>query len=290
MKPGVYQARKKDGTVYYRSGITYQKKHISLGSFADEAAAHASYREAARVLSDAAVTLDAVLGASYGKTCPKSPDGADGETPAAFFALPFDKAVSLVNFRDNGIYFGNPIYLRKGYFSYYLSVDTELKFDVDDLFYYAGHKIQKRQGHLFVSDYGMQCSVLSRYGVRPYAVAGRDYLFANGDASDFRYANIVCVNRFHGVYSYEKQAKAYYKALIHINGNYKIGTYPTETLAAIAYNKAADLAKACGIRKNFPENYIDSCSAKEYADLYTKIKISKKYLDYLKTCAPATSD
>lgn len=277
MKPGVYQARKKDGTVYYRSGITYKRKHISLGSFADEAAAHTAYTEAARVLSDPSVTLDAILGT----IC--------GEDDTAFFALPFDKAVSLVNFRDNGIYFGNPIYLRKGYFSYYLSADTELKFDADDLFYYAGHRIQRRQGHLFVSDYGMQCSVLSRYGIRPYAVAGRDYLFANGDASDLRYANIVCVNRFHGVYSYEKQAKTYYKTLIHINGNYKIGTYPSETLAAIAYNKAADLAKACGIRKNFPENYIDTCSAKEYADLYTKVKISGKYLDYLKTCGPATS-
>lgn len=270
MKPGVYLAKRKDGIPCYRSNITHKGRHISLGSFPTEEAAHAAYREAARLLTDASVTIGGISG-----------DKA---------ALSFEKAVSLINFRDNGIYFGNPIYLRKGYFSYYLSEDAELKFDVDDLFYYSEHKIQTRGGRLFVSDYGAQYSVLSRYGVRPYAVAGRDYIFANGDATDFRYANIINVNRFHGVRRCEKRAKTCYKTQIHINGNYTVGTYPSETLAAIAYNKAADLAKACGIRKNFPENYIDAYSAKEYADLYTKVKISKKYLDYLKAYASATSD
>ena len=90
-----------------------------------------------------------------------------------------EEIIILLNFRDNGLYFKNPIYLRKGYFSYFLSEHEELKFDIDDLFYYSSHKIQKRQGHLFVSDYGMQYSILSRYGIRPYAVAGRDYQFVN---------------------------------------------------------------------------------------------------------------
>lgn len=46
-------------------------------------------------------------------------------------------------------------------------------------------------------------------------------------------------------------------------------------------NKAVDLAKRHGIAKNFPENYVEELSAKEYAELYTKIKISKKFLAYL---------
>ena len=52
--------------------------------------------------------------------------------------------------------------------------------------------------------------------------------------------------------------------------------------AAIAYNKAVDLAKAFGMNKNFPTNYIEDLTAKEYADIYVKIKISTKYLNYLK--------
>lgn len=134
----------------------------------------------------------------------------------------------LLNFRNNGIYFKNPIYLRNGYFSYYLSRIEELKFDVDDLFYYSSRKIQKRQGHLFVSDYGMQYSILSRYGIRPYAVAGRDYQFVNGDNSDFRYSNIVIVNRYHGVLRFLKNRLPRYRAVIHINGNYQIGSYSSE--------------------------------------------------------------
>ena len=52
--------------------------------------------------------------------------------------------------------------------------------------------------------------------------------------------------------------------------------------AAIAYNKAVDLAKAFGVNRNYSENYILDLSAKEYAETYTKIKISKKYESYLK--------
>ena len=44
MLPGVYLATKKDGTVYYRSSITYRSKHISLGSFSTEEDAHCAYR------------------------------------------------------------------------------------------------------------------------------------------------------------------------------------------------------------------------------------------------------
>ncbi len=258
MSTGVSRAVKKDGTDYYRSGITYRNKHISLGSFSSEKDAASAYREAQAILTSPDIDLVGII-----DRCGQ---------------LPFEKAVVLLNFRDNGLYFKNPIYLRKGYFSYFLSSDTELKFDIDDLFYYSSHKIQRRQGHLFVNDYGMQYSILSRYGIRPHAVCGRDYRFSNGDVTDYRYANIVVVNRFHGVRKIMAKGGPRYRAVIHINGNHKIGIYNTEEKAAVAYNKAADLAKAAGIAKNFPENYVDAFSPKEYAELYTALKISKRYL------------
>lgn len=261
MLSGVFAAKQKDGTLYYRSSITYRNKHISLGSFATEEDAGNAYLDALKLTSDTSIDISNIFD--------------------KHLSLSFEKAIVLLNFRDNQLYFKNPIYLRKGYFSYFLSPTMELKFDIDDLFYYSSHKIQKRQGHLFVSDYGMQYSILSRYGVKPYAVAGRDYEFPNGDEFDFRYSNIIVRNHFHGVQQIEKNGIEKYQAIIHINGNYKIGTYSSEAKAAIAYNKAADLAKSAGIAKNFPENYVDEYSPKEYADIYTKLKISKRYLAYL---------
>ena len=261
MLPGVYGATKKDGTPYFRASLTYKNKHISLGSYTDEELAADAYLEAYQIIHESEITIDNFY---------------DNPT-----VLRYDKVVVLLNLRDNNLYFNNPIYLRKGYFSYYLSPSIELKFDIDDLFYYSGHRIQKRQGHLFVNDYGMQYSILSRYGIKPYAVSGRDYTFTNGDEHDFRYSNIIIINRYHGVYEYLKNGVKRYKVLIHINGNYKIGTYSSEEKAAIAYNKAVDLAKKHGIIKNFPENYVDTFSPREYAELYTKLKISKKYMEYL---------
>ena len=48
MLPGVYKAARKDGTLYYRCSITYQNKHISLGSFEKEETAHLAYRKPTR--------------------------------------------------------------------------------------------------------------------------------------------------------------------------------------------------------------------------------------------------
>lgn len=42
---GVYIAKKKDGTIYFRSSITYRNKHISLGSYETEQQAHEAYLE-----------------------------------------------------------------------------------------------------------------------------------------------------------------------------------------------------------------------------------------------------
>ena len=263
MLQGVYLAYKKNGDAYYRSNITYKSKHISLGSFSKECDANTAYVEAGKILTDSELTIDTVF--TY------------------HTILKFDKVISLLNFRDNGIYFKNPIYLRNNYFVYYISKSDELKFDIDDLFYYSSHKIMRRGTHLFVNDYGMQVNILSRYGIKNYGVAGKDYYFANEDYTDFRYSNIIIVNKYHGVSQYLKNEIPRYKVKIHINGNYTIGTYRSEENAAIAYNKAVDLAKKHGITKDFPTNYIDNFSPKEYADIYSKVKISAKYLNYLAT-------
>ena len=84
MLPGVYQAKKKDNTIYFRSSITYSGKHISLGSFDTEEKAHEAYLYAGRLLAGKEITLT-----SYKKENP---------------VLSFSKWVSLINFRDNGIY------------------------------------------------------------------------------------------------------------------------------------------------------------------------------------------
>jgi hypothetical protein len=129
----------------------------------------------------------------------------------------------------------------------------------------------------------MQVTVMSRYGLRNYSVCGRDYYFANGDETDLRYSNVIVVNRYYGVTAFTQNGTKRYRVKIHINGNYTVGTYSTEEKAAVAYNKAADLARKVGICRNFPENYIDSLSAQEYADLYREITISQKYVEYLRT-------
>lgn len=262
MLPGVYSAVKKDKTIYYRSNITFSGKHISLGSFATEEEAHLAYKEAESLLQGTAPLEEVLLTQNY---------------------LSFEKKVTLLNFRDNRMYIGNPIYLQKNYFRYFLSPNEELKFDIDDLFYYSSHKILRRKGHLYVNDYGLQTSILSRYGIKNHAVSGRDYEFVNGDTTDYRYSNILVINPYYGVSRISKKGQYKYRTKIHIEGNYTIGTYSSELKAAIAYNKAVDLAKAAGINKNYPENYIDSIPAKEYADIYTKVKISPNFLEYLAT-------
>ena len=50
MYPGVFSAKKKDGTIYYRSSFTYKSKHISLGSFPTEKEAHKAYLEANSIM------------------------------------------------------------------------------------------------------------------------------------------------------------------------------------------------------------------------------------------------
>ncbi|MGB8455699.1 MAG: hypothetical protein WCD89_25705 [Anaerocolumna sp.] len=263
--PGVLKAVKKNGAVYYRASITHKNKHISLGSYSSENSANQAYLTAGEILHDSSYHIE---GYDSGQT------------------LTFEKWVVLINLRDSGMYFKNPIYLKNRYFIYYINKKILLKFDIDDLFYYAHHKIMKRGGHLFVSDYGMQVTILSRYGIKNYAIAGRDYRFVNGDNTDYRYGNIEIINRYHGVTKSFRKGFPIYTAKIHINGDYIIGRYATDIEAAIAYNKAARLMREKGIAKEFPENYISELDEIEYARLYHIVRISKKLRNY--TSAPTT--
>ncbi len=126
----------------------------------------------------------------------------------------------------------------------------------------------------------MQYNIKNRYGIKNYAVEGRDYRFVNGDFTDLRYENIQIFNTYHGVTRITRNNRTLYKASIHINGIYLIGIYPTVTEAAIAYNKAIDILKRNGVQKNYTPNYIENLSAKIYADIYSCLDISEKIKRY----------
>lgn len=253
-KTGVYKTTKLNGETYYRSSFTYKSKHISLGSFNNEKDAHNCYRDAVRITT----SLLSI-----------------NEYNEHRFTIPFEKYVSLVNFRDNNVYFSNPIYLQKRFFLYYFDKKNALKFDIDDLFYYAEHKISKRGNHMFVADYGMQVNILSRFNIKSHAVLGRDYIFINGDTTDFRYENIEIINPYIGVMEVNKNNKKSYKAYILLKNNTVIGYYDKDYIAAIAYNKAVDELGSKSKRK-YQQNYIDSLSPREYVEIYSQIKIPQK--------------
>lgn len=252
--PGVYTATKKDGTTYYRASLTYRNKHISLGSYETAVTANMAYLEGLELLTNNSLSVDNY---SSSKT------------------LKFEKWVSLVNFRDNGLYLGNPIYIRPKFFYYYLSPQDIYTFDSDDLFFYSSHKIMKRGGHLFVADYGMQTNIQNRYGIKSYAVKDRDFRFINGNDHDYRYENIEIINRYNGVTKIFKKNMPFYQAKIHINGDYIVGTYETENEAAIAYNKAIDIIKKAGCNKNYIPNFLD-LSNQQYAIIYNAVPVSSK--------------
>lgn len=250
---GVYTTHKKDGSISYRVSITYRRKHISLGSYSDYAHACKVYENARQLLDDKDFVIE-----GYNSN----------------LVIPHDKFIILLNFRDNGIYFGTPIYIRKQYFEYYLTEHRILKFDRDDLFFYAAHKIQQKGGYLFVSDYGSQYKILSRYGIKPFAVYERDYIMINGDKDDYRYANIRILNAYVGVLRDESSPSPLFTTVIHVVGNYIVGRYSSEIEAAIAYNKAVDVLHSRGSKKAYIKNYISGLTKKDYQDIYDSIKIS----------------
>lgn len=255
--PGVFTATKKNGTIYYRSSITFRNKHISLGSFETKDLAHNCYRLAKEIVTSSLGVMD------YKSSYPIS----------------FDKWVILVNFRDNHYYFKNPIYMFKKYFIYYLSLEEELYFDIEDLFYYSSHKIHKRNGYYFVNDFGMQINILSRYKIKNHAVLNRDYKFIDGNDHNFRYDNIEVINPYYGVIKEETLQTLSYKAVININGTYIIGRYDDVITAAIAYNKSVDFLKNYHISdKSYPLNYIEGMTKEAYVKRYKQTPISKKIL------------
>ena len=245
---GVYEAKTKDGMSVYRSKISYNGKSVSLGTYETMEGANGAYNEAKKLYFDESLNIDEVfLGDSIR-------EGHKGRF------LPSDKVVSILNHRDHNIYIKTPIYIRTGYISYYLRDGREMKFDMDELFYYSSHRILKRGESLYVNV---------------------DYTFVNGDELDFRSANVIVINRFFGVHRKEEIAgKPYYETKIHINGDYIIGRYKSDVRAAIAYNKAADYAKEHGLDKEFPQNYVDDISPREYADVYLELKLPKKFLEF----------
>ncbi len=257
--PGVFTAKRKDQTVYFRASLTYRNKHISLGSYGCAEDAHQAYLLAGTLLADDSITLN---------------------TYQTDSALPFLKWVILLNFRDNGIYFATPIYVRPKFFYYYFTPSDFFIFDLEDLFYYSSRRISRRGGHYFVADYGMQVNIMGRYGIKNYAVEGRDYRFRNGNCQDLRYENIEIINRYNGVYAIDDDGHTRYQVKIHVKGNMKVGTYDTETEAAVAYNKAIDILKKAGVDKAYTPNYMDEISPAAYADLYASIKISSGIRHY----------
>lgn len=258
--PGVFQARKKNGDIYFRSSVTFRGKHISLGSFTTQEEAHRTYTIAANLLKSEIRFLP------------------DDYRPCE---LPFSKWVVLNNFKNNGLYIKTPIYLQANYFEYYLSREDVLLFDADDLFYYSHHSIMRRGGHLFVADYGMQVNIASRYGIKNFAVENRDYRFVNGNDHDYRYANIEILNAYQGVTRQPDVYPAVYVAKIHINGDHIIGRYPTDTEAAIAYNKAADQLQEAGIGIQYASNYLSELSSEEYRRIYREISFEPRFSGYI---------
>lgn len=261
MAKGIFIAQKNNGEYYYRASINRKNKKISLGSFSTEDAALRAYKEAVLIFDEKNINLE-----NYSTFIKTLSDG---------------KAISLLNLRDNGIYFKTPIYLRGSYFSYFLPNFGELKFDNEDLFYYSSHTIMKRGGHFFINDYGSQYSLISRYGIRAYGVEGKDYRFVNNDPSDFRYENILIINKYRGV-TRKTTSKGYiYIVKIHINGEYNLGRFKDEISAAICYNKGIDIAIDNGIKKEFTKNYIEEIDAERYKSIYKEINLPKKYINYI---------
>lgn len=263
--PGVTSARKKNGTIYYRSSITLQGKHVSLGSFETPQKAHQAYQEACDIVRKHKHELT-----DYNNA----------------FALDFTKFVILMNFRNTNIYFKTPIYLMRDFFYYYLTPDKHLIFDREDLFFYANHQIQVRGGYLFICDYGSQYNILSRYGIKNYAKRGVDYIFVNQNEYDFRYENIKIINEYTGVTQIESNDKILYESVIHIRGNYLIGRFREKNTAAIAYNKAVDVLSSRGIHKKFIKNYINEYTSRQYLEIYNSIDLPRHIMEYTSPTEP----
>lgn len=264
MAYGIYETKLRDGSPSFRVSFYHEKKHIAIGSYPSEKDAQDALDEALRFYADSSITIE-------------------NFSQNIFFISP-DKAVSILNHRDNGVYFKTPIYLKQGYFLYFLKGKGAIKFDNDDLFYYSTHRILIHDGHLYVNDYGSQYSLLQRYGIRSYAVEGVDYEFANGDPLDLRYENVIVKNPYNGVRETTINGLTRYEARIHVRGYYLLGTFRTVQQAAVAYNKAVDLLRSHGSTKNYVKNYITEYSSEDYRECYEKTVLPEKFVRAFTDC------
>ncbi|MFR1029217.1 MAG: hypothetical protein ACLSD6_08545 [Clostridium sp.] len=106
----------------------------------------------------------------------------------------------------------------------------------------------------------MQVNILSRYGIKNYSRSRTGLSFANGNTRDFRYENLVIINRYHGVCQKTKQGQIYYETKIHWNGDLLVGRYENEMKLPLPITKQLPLFKKrlsgkiirLIILKNFP--------------------------------------
>lgn len=243
----------------YKTYFLFNSIKIYLGTFSLLAEAHDALKEADAIMS-----------------LPK------GDLSFSAMHLDYKKIVCLCNLRDNHNYIKNPIYLYPSYFTYYLSKDCILTFDLKDLFYFSTYKIYKRGNYLYTQDSISQQNILSRYGIPNHSVLNKDYLFKNGDIYDFRQNNIEIINNYKGVTKKEKDTKILYIAHIYLKTDIIIGHYHSEVEAAIAYNKALDILNKEKLIKDCTYNTIPYLTKSEYDTIYNKITISPRlyHLDH----------
>ena len=80
----------------------------------------------------------------------------------------------------------------------------------------------------------------------------------------------------------EKKGHTLFQAYIHINGNFILGNYSSETEAAIAYNKAVEMLKSKS-NVSYDVNYIDELNPIQYASTYNNTRLSKKFRRYVES-------
>ncbi|ONI41596.1 hypothetical protein AN640_07890 [Candidatus Epulonipiscium fishelsonii] len=242
-----------NGKLYYQVNFFYKSKKIYLGRYSSIADAQITINEA----TDIVETMCSIKQAKY-------------------TLLSFNKVVILINLRDNGTYFKNPIYLYEDYFGYYISSDIELLFDLIHLFFFATYKIYKR-GNLFYTQHTFtQSSILNRLGIVPSSRINIDYKFKNNNPFDFRSDNLEVLKRYYGVSAIEKGEKTLYQARISKPNTIIIGIFESEIKAAIAYNKAVDYLKSVGMQYKLNSNVIFYITKKEYDIIYDEIELPYK--------------
>jgi hypothetical protein len=245
----IYPVNKKSG-IEYQLYYRYKNRRLYLGTYKTFELASLAFLQA-KDLTSSNLLIDSI----------------------AELTLPFNKAVSLINFRDNGVLFKNPIYVCGDYFKYYYSRDIVFLFDNKHLFFFSTNKIAIRGNYIYTQDGITQKNILHRFGIPSHSVAGKDYIFKNNNPYDFRKSNLHIINRYLGVTYTTKNGNPVYVAKIFLNKSIVVGHYTSEVEAAIAYNKAADLLEK-HTQADYLRNEIPYLTKAEYNALYESISLS----------------